>query len=102
MVEQPEDTKKPELPRQDLSKINESADCNLSRSDKPATQRLSALTSRSNQDDRIVYGGVTGKSSHKVPTDPDVTKIMHGLPNKPELKMAGGKLALSNTVSTVN
>jgi hypothetical protein len=80
-ADQSDDVKKQEGTK---TAINESADCNLTRSDMPTIQKkFSALDEKSANDGRIVYGGVTGKTKAKV-SDPDITKIMHNLPSKPE------------------
>lgn len=47
------------MTREDYRDINDSADCNLTRSDRPAI--FSRLIAQQKREDRVVLGGVTGK-----------------------------------------
>ena len=81
-----EESKRAQI-REDYRDNNDSADCNLTRSDRPAI--FAGLIAQQKREDRVVLGGVTGKFKNSEPAkDIDETKIAKDLPivNKNELQ----------------
>lgn len=86
---------------------NDSADCNLTRSDRPAI--FAQLCAEQKREDRVVLGGVTGKFNTYISNDNDKTEIApKNFPavTKPDLTNRAPKeevlaLSLTNTFSTI-
>ena len=75
------------LTREEARENNDSADCNLTKSDRPAI--FANLCAEQKREDRIVLGGVTGK--FKTPehgTEHDVTKMAKDLPTLTKQELA--------------
>lgn len=70
------------MPRQEISRVNDSADCNLTRSDRPGQLRPSQVRSQKINEE---FKRVTGQRSPPDPKDCDITtKIAYDKPANPK------------------